>query len=218
MYLQELPHRIGDYAVFVNAGMTPFQVSEPRIARIWNILNSGTLIELYCVIGDNLQYNFNFNCLSWMFDGLTFTRLWSYQRRIHLWNRYVLIYFKVSCTFKPNNVWLSNLSTLYLGTGVFLYVAVGALTPELKEAEEISVEKGLSRQVNIQRRLVVLIVHLLKNNFRWFLAFKILAFLLVSWLWHAFQNSPTRCSPTMDVAKPKIILAQMIPTVQSYLK
>ena len=44
VYLQELPHRIGDYAVFVNAGMTPFQVSEPRIARIWNILNSGTLI------------------------------------------------------------------------------------------------------------------------------------------------------------------------------
>ena len=26
VYLQELPHRIGDYAVFVNAGMTPFQV------------------------------------------------------------------------------------------------------------------------------------------------------------------------------------------------
>ena len=26
---------------------------------------------------------------------------------------------------------------------------MGALTPELKEAEEISVEKGLSRQVNI---------------------------------------------------------------------
>ena len=28
---------------------------------------------------------------------------------------------------------------------------MGALTPELKEAEEISVEKGLSRQVNIIR-------------------------------------------------------------------
>ena len=30
VYLQELPHRIGDYAVFVNAGMTPFQVSKNR--------------------------------------------------------------------------------------------------------------------------------------------------------------------------------------------
>ena len=28
VYLQELPHRIGDYAVFVNAGMTPFQVNQ----------------------------------------------------------------------------------------------------------------------------------------------------------------------------------------------
>ena len=28
VYLQELPHRIGDYAVFVNAGMTPFQVGK----------------------------------------------------------------------------------------------------------------------------------------------------------------------------------------------
>ena len=52
---------------------------------------------------------------------------------------------------------------LYLGTGVFLYVAVGALTPELKEAEEISVEKGLSRQVNIERRFAVLIVNQLNE-------------------------------------------------------
>ena len=27
VFMQELPHRIGDYAVLVNAGMTPFQVS-----------------------------------------------------------------------------------------------------------------------------------------------------------------------------------------------
>ena len=26
VFMQELPHRIGDYAVLVNAGMTPFQV------------------------------------------------------------------------------------------------------------------------------------------------------------------------------------------------
>lgn len=34
VYLQELPHRIGDYAVFVNAGMTPFQV---RKTHTWPI-------------------------------------------------------------------------------------------------------------------------------------------------------------------------------------
>ena len=34
-----------------------------------------------------------------------------------------------------------------IGTGIFLYVAVGALTPELAEAEEISVEKGVSRRM-----------------------------------------------------------------------
>ena len=38
VYLQELPHRIGDYAVFVNAGMTPFQVRKTWIARTWTIL------------------------------------------------------------------------------------------------------------------------------------------------------------------------------------
>ena len=47
VYLQELPHRIGDYAVFVNAGMTPFQVSKARIPRTWTIRNPGCPYLLY---------------------------------------------------------------------------------------------------------------------------------------------------------------------------
>ena len=34
VYLQELPHRIGDYAVFVNAGMTPFQVRKIGVSNM----------------------------------------------------------------------------------------------------------------------------------------------------------------------------------------
>ena len=56
---------------------------------------------------------------------------------------------------------------------------MGALTPELKEAEEISVEKGLSRQVNIEIRGFDC-KSTKRNNLRWFLAFKILVYLLVS--------------------------------------
>ena len=43
---------------------------------------------------------------------------------------------------------LRNIIKMTLGTGIFLYVAVGALTPELAEAEEISFHKGLSRTVS----------------------------------------------------------------------
>ena len=38
---------------------------------------------------------------------------------------------------------------ILVGTGIFLYVAVGALTPELAEAEEISFHKGLTRRVSL---------------------------------------------------------------------
>ena len=44
VYLQELPHRIGDYAVFVNAGMTPFQVRKNRSLGHGRSGVQGTLI------------------------------------------------------------------------------------------------------------------------------------------------------------------------------
>ena len=64
VYLQELPHRIGDYAVFVNAGMTPFQVTSdfdypesglPLFtiflkATIFNIISTSTAY-LGCLMG-----------------------------------------------------------------------------------------------------------------------------------------------------------------------
>ena len=67
VYLQELPHRIGDYAVFVNAGMTPFQVSSDTSdmdypesglplftiflkATIFNIISTSTAY-LGCLMG-----------------------------------------------------------------------------------------------------------------------------------------------------------------------
>ena len=34
VFMQELPHRIGDYAVLVNAGMTPFQVNLYHLVKL----------------------------------------------------------------------------------------------------------------------------------------------------------------------------------------
>ena len=95
VFLQELPHRIGDYAVLVNAGMTPFQ------ATLFNLISTSTAY-LGCLLG-----------LLLLDSGL----------------------IKEEYIFG-------------IGAGVFLYVAVGALTPELREAEEISVEKGVTRNVS----------------------------------------------------------------------
>ena len=87
--------RIGDYAVLVNAGMTPFQ------ATLFNLISTGTAY-LGCLIG---------------------------------------LLLLDSGAIEPAYIFA-------IGTGIFLYVAVGALTPELAEAEEISVAKGVSRTVS----------------------------------------------------------------------
>lgn len=92
VFMQELPHRIGDYAVLVNAGMTPFQ------ATIFNLLSTATAY-LGCLMG---------------------------------------LLLLDSGAIEPTYIF-------GIGTGIFLYVAVGALTPELAEAEEISFHKGLTR-------------------------------------------------------------------------
>ena len=44
VFLQELPHRIGDYAVLVNTGMTPFQ------ATLFNLISTSTAY-LGCLLG-----------------------------------------------------------------------------------------------------------------------------------------------------------------------
>ena len=45
VFMQELPHRIGDYAVLVNAGMTPFQVT--IIFLLFIKINQGNTFQLY---------------------------------------------------------------------------------------------------------------------------------------------------------------------------
>ena len=41
VFMQELPHRIGDYAVLVNAGMTPFQVpSQHRFTAVFEVFQN----------------------------------------------------------------------------------------------------------------------------------------------------------------------------------
>ena len=60
VFMQELPHRIGDYAVLVNAGMTPFQV---------------TIIFFLLFIkvnqGNPFQFYINRNGIPWLFDRTT---------------------------------------------------------------------------------------------------------------------------------------------------
>ena len=65
VFMQELPHRIGDYAVLVNAGMTPFQV---RVLFVTQYL-------IVCLsIGDSVQSLVNGNGVLGLFDGATFAR------------------------------------------------------------------------------------------------------------------------------------------------
>ena len=65
VFMQELPHRIGDYAVLVNAGMTPFQVS----------------LTFFCIFikvnkGNTFQFYINRNGIPRLFDRTTSTRQW----------------------------------------------------------------------------------------------------------------------------------------------
>ena len=64
VFMQELPHRIGDYAVLVNAGMTPFQVSFR-----FSLQNSVILVYQ----GNTLQLAVNCNCVYWLSNGSSFT-------------------------------------------------------------------------------------------------------------------------------------------------
>jgi len=84
----------GDYAVLVNAGMTPFQ------ATIFNMLSTATAY-IGCLLG---------------------------------------LLLLDSGVIKEEYIF-------GVGAGVCLYVAVAALTPELREAELISLEKGLTKNV-----------------------------------------------------------------------
>ena len=59
VFMQELPHRIGDYAVLVNAGMTPFQV-------ITNFL-----LFIKVNQGNTFQFYINRNGIPWLFDRTT---------------------------------------------------------------------------------------------------------------------------------------------------
>ena len=47
VFMQELPHRIGDYAVLVNAGMTPFQVTIIFITKKLSKFNKGNTFQFY---------------------------------------------------------------------------------------------------------------------------------------------------------------------------